>query len=275
MRLAIITKSQFIFLKLSLLTVLICSNALAQNTQWEIGAGISAIDFRLYPGSRQSKTYVLPLPYFTYRSKYLEIDRGIRGILPSGSNWYLDISADFGIPVNSKKSIVRTGMPNLDSIIQFGPSLQYSIIGSRKQAEEFRLELPIRTAISIDTDHIANQGVLFEPRLVYEKRRSGQSGFSSIIRAGLRYATKDYHAYYYDVSPADVTPQRSFFESGKGFSGFLLDLRASWRDGDVLFWSLFRYHSLNDAVFVNSPLIEDENYFLAAIGISWIFAANI
>lgn len=246
----------------------------AQETRWELGAGVGALDFRLYPGSRQSKIYALPLPYFTLRSKYLEIDRGIRGLLPSNSDWYLDISADFGVPVDSEDSPVRTGMPNLDVIIQAGPSLQYSITGGYKQLREFRLELPLRTAISVDTDHLGNEGWIFEPRLVYEKRRDGRSGLFAKARAGFRFATQEYHAYYYDVTPEFVTPQRSLFESDKGYGGFVLDLRVSWRQDDIVLWGMVRYQNLINSVFENSPLVEDTNYYFVAAGISWVFAGN-
>lgn len=251
-----------------------CSAIAASEETWELGAGVGAIDYRLYPGSKQSKTVVLPLPYFTYYSKYLEIDRGIRGLFPSDSNWFLDISADFGLPVSSKDSIIRSGMPNLEPVLQFGPSIEYSISGSRKKETEFRLELPLRVAISIDTNHLANEGYLFEPRLVYEKKRLANTGLFAKIRLGLRFATRDYNAYYYDVSPAFSTPQRNAFSSNKGFNGFLVDLRGAWRDENIIYWGLLRYHDLSDAVFANSPLIEDKDYFLLTAGISWIFAAN-
>lgn len=250
-----------------------CSASAAEET-WELGAGVGVLDYRLYPGSKQSKTYVLPLPYFTYYSKYLEIDRGIRGLFPSDSNWFLDISADFGLPVNSKDSIIRSGMPNLNPVLQFGPSLEYSISGSRKKETEFRLELPLRAAISIDTNHLANEGYLFEPRLVYEKKRIANTGLYTKVRLGLRYTTRDYNAYYYDVSPAFATPQRSAFNSSEGFNGFLIDLRGAWREGNIIYWGLIRYHDLSDAVFANSPLIEDNDYYLLTAGISWIFATN-
>lgn len=254
--------------------VLSCSSAFAQKTQWELGAGVGVLDFRLYPGSHQSKTYVLPLPYFTLRSKYLEIDRGIRGLLPSNSDWYLDISADFGLPVDSDDSLIRTGMPDLDAIIQIGPSLEYSLYGGRDKAREFRLELPLRTAISVDIDKLSNEGWLIEPRLVYENRRTGRSGLFTKARAGLRYATQDYHAYYYDVTADFATPQRSLFESDKGYSGYVLDLRGSWRQDDIVYWGMVRYQNLNNTAFENSPLVEDEDYYFVAVGITWVLVGN-
>jgi len=255
--------------------ILFCSHATALEPQWQLGAGIGAVDLRLYPGSKESKIYVLPVPYFTYTSSILEISHGIRGLLPSNSDWYVDFSADFGLPVNSDDSSARAGMPDLDATLQIGPSLEYSITGSRTGAQEFRLELPLRTAISIDADQQGNEGWILEPRLVYEKRRIGRSGLYAKAKAGLRYATQDYHAYYYDVDPAYVTPQRSLFESEKGYSGLVIDLHATWRQNDVLFWGILRYQNLNHSAIENSPLVEDKDYYFMGIGITWILAASL
>jgi len=252
----------------------LCSGLAAQEPEWELGAGLSVLDFRLYPGSRDNKTYLLPLPYFTYRSKLLEIDRGLRGLLPSNSDWHMDVSADLGLPVNSDDSNVRTGMPDLDAMIQVGPSLGYLISGNRTSVEQFQLELPLRTGITVDIDQQANQGWIFEPRLVYEKHRIGRAGLFVKAKLGLRYATQDYHAYYYDVDQDYVTPQRPMFESMKGYSGMVIDLRTTWRQNDILFWGLLRYQNLSHSVIEDSPLIEDQHYYLIGIGISWILAAS-
>ena len=257
-----------------LLGVFFCSITHAQKNLWELGGAAGAFDFRLYPGSSQSKSYLLPLPYFTFRSKYLEIDRGIRGILPAGSHWHLDLSADFGLPVDSSDSDVRAGMPNLDAVLQIGPSLEYSIIGEINSPRQFRLELPLRTAISIDKDNTANEGWLIEPRLVYELRRTGRTGLFAKVRAGIRYASQDYHAYYYNVDPQFVTPERDFFQSEKGYSGFVLDLRSAWREDDLIFWGLIRYQNLQGAEYENSPLVEDTSYYFIGLGVTWVFAGN-
>lgn len=259
---------------LMITTTSLCSIVQAQATQWQLGAGLGTLNFRLYPGSGHTKTYVLPLPYFIYHSDYLEIDRGIRGILPSDSNWYLDFSADFGLPVNSTDSPVRTGMPDLDAMVQIGPSLEYTLYGRRNAEREFRLELPLRTAISVNIDHLGNQGWIVEPRLVYEKHRTGHEGLYAKAKAGLRYASQDYHAYYYDVDPNYETPQRTAFDSIGGYSGIVIDLSAAWRDDEVLFWGILRYQNLNHSVIQDSPLVEDKNYYFIGIGITWVLASG-
>lgn len=250
------------------------NSLLAEETVWELGGGIGGLGFRLYPGSSQSNSYVLPLPYFTLRSKYFEIDRGIRGLVPSNSDWRIDISADFGLPVNSADSFVREGMPDLDPIIQIGPSLEYSFTGRPTSSPELRFEMPLRSAIAINSNGIDTVGWLTEPRLVYEQRRAGRSGIFYKVRAGLKYASTQQNAYYYAVSSDFVTAERALFEASNGYSGFVLDVRTAWREKDVIFWWLARYQNLTGAVFEDSPLVEDKNYFLMGVGITWLLMGS-
>ena len=112
------------------------------------------------------------------------------------------------------------------------------------------------------------------PRLVYEKRRVGRTGLSAKARLGIRYATQDYHAYYYDVTSAEATPQRSVFESTKGYSGYVANLSVAWREDDVLFWGLLRYQNLTNAVYENSPLVKDDDYYFIGVGVTWILASS-
>ncbi len=243
--------------------------------EWELGGGVAGFDVPLYVGSAQSKQYLLPVPYAKLTSRYLEVDDGIRGIFFTSPYVRLDISADIGVPVSSDDSEVRRGMPNLDAVLQLGPSLKITFSGSRRGKNELRLELPVRTAIATDIKSTENIGWVFEPRFVYEQRRKNKQGLSYLAAFGLQYSTSDYHAYYYDVEPQFVTSERVFFESDKGYSGLLTDLSAAWRQGEIIYWVFLRYRNLNGAVFENSPLVEQSDYLLAGAGVTWVFAQSL
>lgn len=248
---------------------------LLHRLEWELGAGLAGFDIPLYVGSSQSKQYLLPVPYAKLTSRYLEIDEGVRGFLFTSPNIRLDISADLGIPVSSDDSNVRKGMPDLNTVFQFGPSVEITLSGSRLDKYELRLELPLRTAIATDIKNTENIGWIFEPRFTYEKRRQNKQGASYSVTLGLQYATRDYNDYYYDVEVQYVTSERAFFESDKGYGGVFTDIVAGWREGGVIFWGLLRYRNLNNAVFENSPLVEEKNYFLFGAGITWVFAQSL
>ncbi|MCK5003051.1 MAG: MipA/OmpV family protein [Gammaproteobacteria bacterium] len=251
------------------------SNSISKDIIWDLGAGIAAIDLNLYPGSSDSKQYMFPLPYFTLLAKKLEIDRGIRGFLFKSDTVVLDVSADFGIPVDSDDSGVRVGMPDLDTTLQVGPSLEFLLNKPGRDLFDVRFELPLRTVLATDFKHTSNEGWLMEPRFSVEKRRLYKSGLAMKLTLGLKYATRDFHAYYYDVDPAFSTATRPAYASEKGYGGSFATLSASWRDGNWIWWTLLRYQNLNDAVFEESPLVEEKDYYLVGVGFAWIFAQNL
>ena len=243
--------------------------------EWQLGAGIAAIDLNLYPGSADRKQYVFPIPYFTLVTESLEIGRGIRGFLFKSDDMVLDISADFGIPVDSDDSSARVGMPDLDAMLQVGPSMELLLTELKRDKLDVRFELPLRAAVSSDIRHTSNEGWLLEPRFSIEKRRIHKSGLAMKFTVGLKYATRDYHAYYYDVDPVFSTATRPAYTSEKGYGGSFAKLRASWREGDWIWWTLLRYQNLNGAVFEDSPLVEQKDYYLIGVGFAWIFAQNL
>ena len=256
-------------------TILYSVSSLSKEMEWQLGAGIAAINLNLYPGSTDTKNYVLPIPYFTLVSENLEIGRGIRGFLFKSDDVVLDVSADFGIPVDSDDSSARIGMPDLDAVLQLGPSLEFLLTELRRDKIDVRFELPLRAAIASDIKHTSNEGWMMEPRFSIEKRRILKSGLAMKFTVGLKYATQDFHAYYYDVDPGFSTATRPAYASEKGFGGSFAKVRASWREGDWIWWTLLRYQNLNGAVFENSPLVEEKNYYLFGVGFAWVFAQNL
>ena len=261
----------------SLLALSLFYSAIAASDEiiWDLGVGVADFNLNLYPGSADSKNYILPLPYFTLLAERLEIDKGIRGFLFESKHVVLEVSADFGIPVESDNSRVRIGMPDLDATLQLGPSLEFLLTDVRKDQMNMRFELPLRAVIASDFKHTTNEGWLLEPRFSMEKRRLFKSGLAMRLTLGVKYATRHYHAYYYDVEPVFSTTTRPTYVSSKGYGGAFTELGASWREGNWIWWTFMRYQNLNGAVFEDSPLVEQNDYYLVGIGFAWIFAQNL
>lgn len=247
----------------------------AQDTSyWEIGAGATAINLPLYPGSRQDDDLLIPFPFLRIQTKYFEVDEGVRGFFYESPRFRLNVSGDLGIPVNSEDSDIRNGMPDLDTVIQLGPSMEFIFAGGRRQPSELRLEIPLRTAIATDLQHAQNIGWVVEPRLSYETLRPFKTGFAYQLSAGLRYATDNYHAYYYDVPVAFATPQRPAYTSQQGYSGYFVDVVGNWRTKDIVYFAFARYMNLDGAEYDDSPLVQDTDYVAVGVGMAWIFASN-
>lgn len=268
------------FCCISLLFIVVLTEAVladkgAAKSQWELGAGIAVMDIPFYPGSSQSKTYVFPVPHFLYRSEKLEIDNGLEATFFRTPRIRFNLSADFAVPVNSADSDARAGMPDLDTVIQLGPSLEITLAGGRFKPDHLRLELPLRTSIATDLSSAENVGWLFEPRLSYETRRPHKTGFSYLVSAGLRFSTKKLHQYYYNVDAAFVTPERPQFDAQGGYSGLFVDYIANWRSESFIYWALLRYQNLQGAAFEESPLVEQNDYLWIGAGVTWVFATHL
>ncbi len=248
-------------------------------TEWTLGAGIGAFDFHLYPGAKETRRLVLPVPYFTFRSPKFEIDRGIKSFLYHSETVVLDISADFGLPADSDDTQARKGMPDLDFMLQLGPSVEFLLNDNNKNYFDTRFEIPLRVAYATDFSGIENIGYLFEPRFSFNHRRSAKTGLSHKATFGLKFATQDFHSYYYDVTPEFVTVTRPAFKSDAGFGGSFIKYRISYKTkaktgNNFVYWAFLRYQSLRGAVFEDSPLVLKDDYFFAGVGFAWIFSGS-
>lgn len=270
---------QYTPLLLWLTLSLLCSpvSAVEENkssAQWAMGAGLGIFDFNLYPGARQTRKIILPVPYFTYRSKKFEVDRGIKSFLYHSEEIVLDISMDFGLSVDSDDTQARVGMPDLNFTLQVGPSIEFLLNDRKVDYFDVRFEIPLRVAIETGFPDINNIGYVVEPRFSLNHRRSERTGISQKATLGLKFATQDFHAYYYDVAPAFVTGDRPAYESRGGFGGGFAKYRISYKSEDFIYWAFMRYQSLRGAVFEDSPLVLQSDYYLVGVGFSWIFASS-
>jgi len=256
---------------------LIWSNHAASkdNTEWVLGVGLGVFDYKLYPGAKESNRLLLPVPYFTFRSSKFEIDRGINFFLYHSEKIVVDISADFGLPVDSDDTRARQNMPDLDFMFQLGPSFEFLLNDKNNHYFDVRFEVPFRVAVVSDFRSAERVGYLVEPRLSFNHRRSGKIGLAHKATIGLKYATQDLNAYYYDVAAEFVTAERAEFSSDAGFGGSFVKYRASYRSDDFVYWTFFRYQSLRGAEFEDSPLVLQKSYSFVGIGFSWLFAASM
>ena len=244
-------------------------------TEWTMGAGIGVFDYHLYPGAKETSRLILPVPYFTFRSPKFEIDRGIKSFLYHSEKIVIDISADFGLPVDSDDTQARKGMPDLDFMLQLGPSIEFLLNNKSTNYFDVRFEIPVRVAYATDFHSAENIGYLVEPRFSFNHRRSAKTGLSHKATIGLKFATQDFHAYYYDVDAEFATDSRAEFNSDGGFGGSFIKYRISYKTSDFVYWAFLRYQSLNGAEFEDSPLVLKKDYYFVGFGFAWIFANSL
>lgn len=155
-------------------------------TEWDLGADATAIHLPVYPGSSENASYLIPFAYVYIKTRYIEVDEGVRGFIYQSPWLRLNVSADFGVPVDNDEASLRDGMPDLNTVLQLGPMLEIVLDGGRDQPFESRIELPARIAAATDIDNTENLGWVFELRYSFEKMRPRKNGWAYLVSAGLR-----------------------------------------------------------------------------------------
>jgi outer membrane scaffolding protein for murein synthesis (MipA/OmpV family) len=242
--------------------------------EWELGMGVAAIDFPIYRGAAERRSYLLPAPYVQYRGKFLQVERDrVRGLLFRSGRLEADISVNGAVPVSSKDSEVRQGMPDLDPTLEMGPSLNYHLYYDERRRTNLDLRLPVRAVFAVNTGRFERQGWLAQPQFNLDLRTL-VPGWSFSVQGSLLYGDQGYHGYFYDVAPQYATAARPAYSASGGFAGKQLLLAMSRRHGDVWMGGFVKWDDLSGAVFADSPLVQRGQSFAAGLMVAWVFAKS-
>jgi outer membrane protein len=243
---------------------------------WEAGIGFGAIHAPHYRGSKSSKDYALPVPYLIYRGERVRADReGFRGKLFETEKLKLDMSIAANVPVPSETGGARAGMPGLDPVLEFGPSLNLKLWRNQNKDAVLWLKVPLRAALSIGDPIVDYQGLVFSPYVQIAKylhKESTRWRFKFSI--GPIFATQRYHDYFYEVNPGYVTESRAEYHGTAGYSGSRFTFTLSRNSKRFYLGSFARYDNLTGATFGKSPLVETNDYFVFGVFFAWVFATS-
>ena len=200
---------------------------------WEVGVLGTVVSTPAYPASSDRSSRALVLPAIIYRGDVLRADRGGVGArLVKEDNYELDVGFSASLPANSDDVAARQGMPDLGTLIEFGPRLKVTLAQS-PPGKRLRLELPLRAVLEFN-DGVRGQGTMFEPALVYEQRDVG-GGWSMATSAGLAYGDQRINQYFYGVDAAYASATRPQYDAQAGLISARLglsttkSLSANWR----------------------------------------------
>lgn len=259
----------------SALFLIAWSSITVAETSWKLGIGLGNVMANSYPGSSQSENITSPIPYLNVKTDWFDFDReGLHTHWFEQTRFRLDFSFDLGLPSESKMGTVREGMADINPAIQIGPMISYRLL--KATDSHWHLQLPLLFAGQLDDTAIDSIGYSIQPRIYFNQQIGKQRyPYDLALSFGLLYASSEYHAYYYDVSASDVTVTRAAFESGAGYGGYRFNLSLTKRFDDYWAGLYLRYHNISDAVFEQSSLVEQQDYWFIAVGISWLFAGNL
>ena len=131
--------------------LLVPVRGLAENKPlWELGLGPGVVEFSDYPGSSAYRTWLIPVPYVRYRGKFLRSDRdGVRGVFVDVPRVSLNVSLGATVPAHSRGNSAREGMPNLNALLEIGPSIDLHLWHSDAHSMQLDLRLPARVALTV------------------------------------------------------------------------------------------------------------------------------
>lgn len=147
---------------------------------YKVGAGLGFFHMPDYAGSRQSTLYAIPFPYLEYIGDVLTIkDQRVQLSTLLSHRVAFGFSGYLAPPADSHPDNLRASMPDLNPLIELGPSLIVAL-GKKDFLEpsvdpydgwQLTLELPLRSALAVDTDAehhsdwLTQQGWTFNPKL--------------------------------------------------------------------------------------------------------------
>jgi MipA family protein len=146
---------------------------------WEVGVLGAGGRQPAYPGAADSVGRGLVLPYVVYRGPLLRIDRGTAALRAFKTRELeLDIGFSGSLGSSSNDVSVRRGMPDLGTLVEFGPRLTWKLSeDAAPGAGRWRVELPVRGVFDL-SNSLAQRGIAVEPELSYARRTQGGLGYS-------------------------------------------------------------------------------------------------
>jgi outer membrane scaffolding protein for murein synthesis (MipA/OmpV family) len=257
----------------SVLVSLCCLSAAQAQTEirplWEVGAGFAGIDFPVYRGSDERKSYLLPVPYVAYNGEVLQVNRErVRGLIFKRDTVEMDVSVNGSVP--AKGANARKGMPDLDPTLELGPSLNFHLLYTEDKKSTFDIRMPLRAVLSSDFKHVRHEGWLFQPQLNLDFYDIDRSGWNIGLVGGVIYSDKHYHGYFYNVDPQYATATRPAYTSAGGYSGTQFIFAFNKRHEGYWTGGFMKWDNLKGAAFADSPLVKSKEYFTVGFVITWI-----
>src|ERR1700732_4861292 len=236
---------------------------------WEFGLGAGAIAFEDYRGSNTTHAYPLPVPYVVYNGKFLKADRdGVRVTLYN-QDW-LEINLSFNLTTPVRNDRERSGMPDLRSTVELGPSFDFHLFRSDGGKVKLDLRMPLRAAATVESSPRII-GWTFSPRFNVDlKDPFGLPGWNLGLLAGPLFADRRYHDYFYSVAPQFATATRPQFQAEGGYAGTQTLVAFSKRYPKLWVGAYMRYDTLAGAAFVDSPLVQRKSYWTGGFGFAWM-----
>ncbi len=268
-----IARRRVLFMLMLVFLVLPLKSFGAEKPLWELGVGAGFLMMPDYRGSNETRAYLLPFPYAVYRGGIFRLeDKRISGRIFKTDRLTLDASGYGAVPVRSDDNDARAGMPDLDPTFELGPALRIKLLDSAENKYKLSLALPIRAVFSTDFSSVRYEGLVFSPRLNFEKGDVlPGTGLYLGVSTGPMFADKGYHNYFYEVEPAYAREDRPAYSPSAGYSGSTLTIGLGKNYKQFIFHSFVSADFLQGAAFEESPLVKTKTSWMGGFSVTWVF----
>jgi len=244
----------------------------SESPKWEVGIAGAAAWTPHYPAADEGGRRIGAIPYLIYRSRRLRVGEGglLSGDILETDRVDITVSIRGSLPARSKDNEARAGMPDLDALVEMGPQVVI-FLAKRPELDSIALKLPVRIVASSDLSNLKYRGIVFQPRLSYERETLFRSqDLSATVSLGPIFATERLMDYFYEVPPLYATPVRPAYDARAGYIGSALGFGLSYRLSKHLRFSVgaeFDYYggATND----DSPLYRSDTGIKAGAGLVW------
>jgi outer membrane scaffolding protein for murein synthesis (MipA/OmpV family) len=234
---------------------------------WELGAFGINVSQQAYPGADEYINRTLALPYFVYRGEFLRAERnsaGLRAI--KTKNFELDIGVAGAFGSRSADIAVRRGMPDLGTLVEFGPRLKWNI-AEMPGGGRWLMELPLRGVFDLN-DRGFHRGMSFEPKLTFQSRAQGEWLYST--SAGAIFADQRLASTLYGVESRYSLAERPTYAAEAGLMAWRLSASASRKlSPDWRLFGFVRIDSVSGAANQLSPLVKRNDGATMGLGITY------
>jgi outer membrane protein len=240
---------------------------------WEAGIGAAGFSTPAYPGSADRSNRGLVLPFLIYRGKVFRADQnGVGARLLNTDKVEFDIGFSGSLPAHSDDVEARRGMPDLGTLLEFGPRVKYKFADLGEQGR-LRFDLPLRAVIEA-RGGLRRQGWTMEPRVIWEKRGEG-ARWTMEAQLGAVFGDRRVNRYFYEVEPQYATAERPAYHADAGLMLVRTGVGGTLRlNPDLRLFTALRYEVYSGAANKDSPLMRKSSGTSAFVGLVWTFARS-
>ena len=242
---------------------------------WELGAMLAVAGVPHYPSSDENRFEAIPLPYFAYRGRTFRSDENglLRGRLLISDRAELDISLAGALATNSSDIQSRSGMPDLDWMVEIGPRLEVTLAQAVRHAR-IDFELPLRTILSTDFSGIDHVGLISVPEIAYQ--HENLHGAQVKFGLGITFADQRYQDLLYGVPERYATVARPTYRAQGGYFGSRLQFSFRRRINPTMqIISAARINFYAGAVNEDSPLFRRQTTASVGLVLVWTMLRSV